>query len=458
MREGGKRLKKNQQAENHENKTNKSIVTIILIVLAVAICVLAIGSIYHNTRKTYNKIVELSDLYGDIKPYGTAMLGDKEIISGVYEGLLEIDHNFSIQPAIAKVVDISPLSITVELNNKAFQLEDGSSVKCTADLVIDYYLNTLIPLQNSNSLDNPGLANLSGVNDSSPAIEKLEGDQIKFRFSVASSDNVLALTEKIGLVQSNGVMAGTKGRLTKLENNTWQVGKTLYIPLDMKSDLVGDERIVDMVTANILKTSSNLKRETIPNGAYGFLTWTENSQVNQSDRATFMRKLEENGIRAGMSEPADSIYSGTTLYQKAEYTEEPNTSQLDIDKPLRVGIIDMGSFQEVRLAVESTFDKLNIPVEIEVMTGSELLNATDLDMVYVRLNRGQSPDITKLLNADGLLGKVGYASIYEQKVKAIQSEIDWEKRNELLSNLDKELRENGVWLFLDAAFNIKVHK
>ncbi len=404
--------------------------------------------------KIEEKTIEVMDLYCDISPYESMSYGDKYISNLIFEPLLIVNEDYSFEKALAKSYKIEGAKITVELANSKF-LSASGDISVTLDYIVDYY-EMLIRLSDSNTISNPGIKNISTVSNVDNKLEII--------FNSEKPENILALCEKIGYLE-NGHWYGSNGKIeyddsTKTLFITQNSEKVHYVSVGSDKGLKNDMRITNWVLGNVL-ADETVKLEPKVNKAYGFLTWGDAGvkKFGKDVRALIFAGLENVGIRDSISFKADSIYTGTSLYKTANMKKNVTAETLakaglSVKESLRIGVVNMGSFSEISNAITASFVKLNIPVIVETVELSDIATGNEYDLIYVRLERGYSPDITGLLSETGLIGKLGYSSLYDKDLKLISSALTWEEKCKYLSDLDVKMREDGAWLFLDRAFDL----
>ena len=63
----------------------------------------------------------------------------------------------------------------------------------------------------------------------------------------------------------------------------------------------------------------------------------------------------------------------------------------------------------------------------------DLITGNQYDLIYVRLERGLSPDISGLLTETGLIGRTGYSQNYKEQIEEITMATTWDEMCELLN-------------------------
>lgn len=423
--------------------------TVIILVMALMFSVVAVMLLGKVTGNKAENKIEIMDLTGDITPYQAMTYGDSYIADLVFDSILRIK-DYTVTPGIATEYTVDGSKITVEISDVSFKIPGGDR-KLTTDDIVDYYTNILIRLNESNSIANPGIANLS-------SIVKLDDKKVEFNFNSESANNLIALAEKIGYIHENNWY----GTLENVEYNNTEVkvGKEIYVPLSSEKGLTVNKRISNMMVANVMADETvNLTK--IPNDSYGFITWGSESQISDDNRQAIFGALEESQIRKNISIPSDGVYSGSELHIKTDITklgsiEDISQAGLSDGVSLKIGIVSLGSFKEVKNALTESFNNIGVPAAIEELELNDLMVSDEYDLIYVRIARGMSPNITALFNEGNLLA--GYSEQYTNEIKEINESKTWEELCELSKDLDLKLRENGVWLFIDEAYNVETTK
>ena len=214
----------------------------IIVTVAVGVIIL-IGIAVIVTNKGSIKTVEVMDLYGEIAPYGEMSYVDRLVADEVFEPLIDITDEFEIECRLAKNYTIEDNVITVDVKNNNFKTPD-ETVDFNADYMNDY-MTALIALNDSELIQNPGLANIQSY--------EVNGSKLKVTFKTVEPDNILALTENIGYL-NDGKWYGTKN-LVVYENGQVIVGdkdKIIYITSSTEPGLESDKRITNMILGNVL--------------------------------------------------------------------------------------------------------------------------------------------------------------------------------------------------------------
>ena len=410
------------------------------------------------------QLVELMDLYGDISPYGSMSYGDKYVSDIIFEPLLSIDSNYEIHKELIKNYEINGNEISFTIKNK--KIEGLSSISITPEYIVEYY-ERMIRACEANLLSNPGIQNINDI--------VLDGNEIKITFKSEVPYNILALSEKIGYL-SEGYWYGTGASVIyNLEDEVYGYsvdvsnsdGSFKFITASAEAGLSEDVsyRVTNMVLGKVLSDDTVVLTPK-ENNSYGFLTWGPNGvkRFDVETRELLFDTLENMGIRDSLSYPIDSIYNGTDLYQSISKNSNATIEILlkvgiTVNESLKVGVIDMGSFKEIDDALNSAFVKLNIPISIETVSITDIVSDSNFDIIYVRLERGLSPDITGLLSTGNILGRLGYDVYYESEVNAVKESKTWEEMCEKLKILESKMRDDGVWLFLDRGYDlVATHK
>ena len=426
----------------------------IIVTVAVGVIIL-IGIAVIVTNKGSTKTVEVMDLYGEIAPYGEMSYGDRLVADEVFEPLIDITDEFEIECRLAKNYTIEDNVMTVNVKNNNFKAPD-ETVDFNADYMNDY-MTALIALNDSELIQNPGLANIQSY--------EVNGSELKVTFKTVEPDNILALTENIGYL-NDGKWYGTKN-LVVYENGQVIVGdkdKIIYITSSTEPGLESDKRITNMILGNVL-TDDTMETTREPNKAYGFLTWGPAGieKFSKESRKVIFEALENVGIRNNITLKASSIYDGTDLYINGETNPNATAEALKemgvtVNKSLTIGVVDMGSFNEVETAITESFRSIDIPVIIDEVSLTDLVSNMEYDLIYVRLERGKSPDFTGLFGSTGILGRLDYTSDYSVELEAVSSATSWDEMCEALANLDVKLRNDGVWKFLDQGYDLVATK
>lgn len=426
----------------------------IIVTVAVGVIIL-IGIVVIVTNKGSTKTVEVMDLYGEIAPYGEMSYGDRLVADGVFEPLIDITDDFEIECRLAKNYTIEDNVITVDVKNNNFKTPD-ETVDFNADYMNDY-MTALIALNDSELIQNPGLANIQSY--------EVNGSELKVTFKTVEPDNILALTENIGYL-NDGKWYGTKN-LAVYENSQVIVGdkdKIIYITSSTEPGLESDKRITNMILGNVL-ADDTMETTREPNKAYGFLTWGPAGieKFSKESRKVIFEALENVGIRNNITLKASSIYDGTDLYINGETNPNATAEALKemgvtVNKSLTIGVVDMGSFNEVETAITESFRSIDIPVIIDEVSLTDLVSNMEYDLIYVRLERGKSPDFTGLFGSTGILGRLDYTSDYSIELEAVSSATSWDEMCEALASLDVKLRNDGVWKFLDQGYDLVATK
>lgn len=421
-------------------------------------------SIFRYVNIKSVQLVELMDLYGDINPYGSMSYGDKYVSDIIFDPLLSIDSNYEINKELINNYEINGNEISFTIKNE--KIEGLSSVNLTPEYIIEYY-ERMMRASEASLLSNPGIQNISDI--------VLDGNKIKITFKSESPYNILALSENIGYL-SDGYWYGTGASVSyNLEDEVYGYsvdvsnsdGSFKFITASSEAGL--DEnvsyRVTNMVLGKVLSDDTVVLTPK-ENNSYGFLTWGPNGvkRFDLETRELLFDTLENMGIRDNLSYPIDSIYSGTDLYQSISKNSNATIENLlkagiTVNESLKVGVIDLGSFREINDTLNSVFVKLNIPISIENVSITDIVSDTDFDIIYVRLERGLSPDITGLLNVSSILGRLGYDVYYENEVSAVKNSKTWEEMCDYLKDLESKMRDDGVWLFLDRGYDlVTTHK
>lgn len=424
----------------------------ILAVLLFFILIFFMSKKSTNPNKTsIEETVEVMDLYMDITPYGEMSYGDQYVSKEVFESLVYITEEFEIEPELAKKYEINENKIEFALSNNSFKLPD-SEIELTNEYVIDYY-NKLIRLSEANLISNPGILNIKEISQKDESIEIV--------FNSEKPYNILALAENIGYQGEEGKWYGTKSKVeySQTDVKVYKEDRTVsYINSSLLPGLQNDKRFSNMILGKAL-ADNTVNLEPIPNSYYGFITWGESGvkKFDKETRQAIFMALENSDIRKNITHKANSIYADTELYQKISITNNIETNKnSDILKmpSLKIGVVNLGSFNEVHKALEETFVEIGIPVIVETAELIDLLGGSEYDLVYIRLERGMSPDFSPLLASDGFIGKLDYSEDYSEEVSSINSALTWEELCKELAVLDKKLREDGVWLFLDRGYDL----
>ena len=426
----------------------------IIVTVAVGVIIL-IGIAVIVTNKGSIKTVEVMDLYGEIAPYGEMSYGDRLVADEVFEPLIDITDEFEIECRLAKNYTIEDNVITVDVKNNNFKTPD-ETVDFNADYMNDY-MTALIALNDSELIQNPGLANIQSY--------EVNGSKLKVTFKTVEPDNILALTENIGYL-NDGKWYGTKN-LVVYENGQVIVGdkdKIIYITSSTEPGLESDKRITNMILGNVL-TDDTMETTREPNKAYGFLTWGPAGieKFSKESRKVIFEALENVGIRNNITLKASSIYDGTDLYINGETNPNATAEALKemgvtVNKSLTIGVVDMGSFNEVETAITESFRSIDIPVIIDEVSLTDLVSNMEYDLIYVRLERGKSPEFTGLFGSTGILGRLDYTSDYSVELEAVSSATSWDEMCEALASLDVKIRNDGVWKFLDQGYDLVATK
>ena len=294
---------------------------------------------------------------------------------------------------------------------------------------------------------------------------EVNGSELKVTFKTVEPDNILALTENIGYL-NDGKWYGTKN-LVVYENGQVIVGdkdKIIYITSSTEPGLESDKRITNMILGNVL-TDDTMETTREPNKAYGFLTWGPAGieKFSKESRKVIFEALENVGIRNNITLKASSIYDGTDLYINGETNPNATAEALKemgvtVNKSLTIGVVDMGSFNEVETAITESFRSIDIPVIIDEVSLTDLVSNMEYDLIYVRLERGKSPDFTGLFGSTGILGRLDYTSDYSVELEAVSSATSWDEMCEALASLDVKIRNDGVWKFLDQGYDLVATK
>lgn len=429
-----------------------------LFLLIVFVCVFR----FINVRPV--QLVELMDLYGDINPYGSMSYGDKYVSDIIFEPLLSIDSNYEIHKELVKNYEITGNEIRFTIKNK--KIEGLSSVNLTPEYIIEYY-ERMIRATEASLLSNPGIQNINDI--------ELDGNTIIMTFKSEMPYNILALSENIGYL-SDGYWYGTGASVTyNLEDETYGYsvdvknsdGTFKFITASSESGLNDDVscRITNMVLGKVLSDDSVVLTPK-ENNSFGFITWGPNGvkRFDLETRELLFDTFENMNIRENISFPIDSIYSGTELYKEVPKNSNATVENLlkagiTVNESLKVGVIDLGSFNEINETLSSAFAKLNIPISIENVSITDIVSDSNFDLIYVRLERGLSPDITGLLNVSSVLGRLGYDVYYSEEIENIRNSKTWEEMCENLKILESKMRDDGVWLFLDRGYDlVTTHK
>ena len=302
-------------------------------------------------------------------------------------------------------------------------------------------------------ISNPGILNIKEISQKDESIEIV--------FNSEKPYNILALAENIGYQGEEGKWYGTKLKVEYGQTyvKVYEEDRTVsYINSSLLPGLQNDKRFSNMILGKAL-ADNTVNLEPIPNSYYGFITWGESGikKFDKETRQAIFMALENSDIRKNITHKANSIYADTELYQKISITNNLETNKnSDISKmpSLKIGVVNLGSFDEVHKALEETFMKIGIPVIVETAELIDLLGGSEYDLVYIRLERGMSPDFSPLLASDGFIGKLDYSKDYSEEVSRINSALTWEELCKELAVLDKKLREDGVWLFLDRGYDL----
>lgn len=424
----------------------------VLIICGVVIVVAIIASLLFNLGG--KKTVELMDLYCDIAPYGDLSYGDKYVAGQVFEPLVEIGDNFEPKCVLARKYTVNGASITVDVREREFKTPNGT-VKFNGEYM-DEYLSNLIRLSDSELLSNPGIANIDSY--------EVKGSKLTIEFRSEKAENLLALTEYIGY-QEDGHWYGTQNLIRYDEKGSVNVGdKVTYVTASSNPGLTNDERITNMMLGAVIN-NGDCDTERVPNGAYGFITWGPAGieKFTKETREVIFDALENLDIRKPITLKADSIYDGTSLYTEANINSKATAKALKeagitVNKSLNIGVVDMGSFSEIDTAITDSLRELEIPVVIDKVSVTDIQSNDDYDLIYVRLERGKSPNFTGLFSTNGILGRLDYTDDYMADILEISEAKTWDEMCELLSKLDNRLRDDGVWKFLDQGYDIKASR
>ena len=410
-----------------------------IIVLVLFISIIAVLTLPKRDNSKLD-IIEVQELYGDIIPYEGMSYGDTIISKEIFQSLLKAD-NFEITCELADSYTVHGTEITVKINKSNFKLPDGEK-SLTVDDIIKYY-EALRKMSDASMINNPAITNLLSVH-------KVDSSTIKFNFASEKAINILALTEYIGY-EVDGKWYGTKNSVL-YEDTGIVIGDTKYINANTVT-MSEKTRISTMVFANADR-SDGIKKENIPNGAFGFLTWSSSCDIGLDDRKQIIEALNKSDIRDNIEIKADSIYTGTPLYKEINNLTDNNDLK-NFNTTINIGVANLGSYKLIEESIAKAFEGIGLNVNIKSAELSELAQSDEFDMIYVRLQRGKSPDFTSLLTDNGFIGEAGYSSQYTEYIDTINRAKTWDELCETLSNLDQKMREDGAWLFIDQAFDIK---
>lgn len=442
--------RKNYGRCNIMKKHLKEITIAVIVGIIIVICIVVLVF-----NKSSVKTVEVMDLYGEIAPYGEMSYGDRLVADEIFEPLVDITDEFEIDCRLAKDYTIEDNVITVDIKNRSFKI-DGETVDFNASYMNDY-MTTLLALNDSELIQNPGLANIQSY--------EVDGNKLKVIFKTVEPDNILALTENVGYLK-DGRWYGTKNKVVYRDGQVivGDNNKTIYVTSSTEPGLESDKRITNMILGNVL-TDDTMETTREPNGAYGFLTWGPAGvqKFSKESREVIFEALENVGIRNHITLKANSIYDGTDLYIEGEKNSNATAEALEemgvtVNKSLTIGVVDMGSFNEVETAITESFRSINIPVIIDEVSLTDLVSNMEYDLIYVRLERGKSPDFTGLFSSTGVLGRLDYTGDYQTELDTVSNATSWDEMCDALADLDIKLRNDGVWKFLDQGYDLVATK
>ena len=440
------------------NKFKKQHYKIKIIALFLILAVILFIAIVIKNSAITKRTVELMDMYGEISPFGEMSYGDKYISNQVFEPIIEITNEYKINPVIAKTYTIDDNKITFSIKHSEFKTPDGN-IEVTAEYLVEYF-NSLIRMQESGIISNPGIENIYDIYNTE--------SEITIEFNSKDINNILALAENIGY-QQDGLWYGTKSLVEYNKDSgfvTASVNNTVikYITARTTPGLDGDERITNMILGRVL-ADDTVTTEHIVNNAYGFLTWGKSGieRFDKNTRQIIFDALENSNIRDYITHDANSIYNGTELYKKHEIdstitADFLKNNGITVNTSLKIGVIDLGSFSEVENAITEAFKSIGIPIKKKKKPIAELMNeissGVEYDLIYLRLERGLSPDISGLFKSVLNFAAEDYIS----EVASINKSNTWEDLCENCGLLDKKLRDDGIWMFLDQGYDLRAYR
>lgn len=423
-----------------KQKKKKSLYCLLFVFICILL-VLFVSKLFPKSSK-----VEIQELYGDLIPYQEMSYGDSYVANKVFDSLLHIK-NFEFTSGLAKDWEIEGAKIKVVLGTNSFKLPD-KTIPVSATYIVDYYTNILMRLSESSLISNPGVQNLMSV-----FID--DSNNLVFEFNNEAPTNILALCEKVGYELEDGLWYGSLGKVIyNLPEIT--VDSVIYTSTgNTKKSMDGvSERITTMVLSNVLNEGT-VKKNIIPNGSYGFITSGNGVVLTESDKRLIIKLLGNSNIRNNLTLPTDSVYASTFLYEKIDYeglTSALQISKLQSKESIRVGVVELGSFNEIRDSISQTLQSLKIPAIVEDVDFKSLLSLDGYDLVYLRIQRGMSPNITGLFAEGNLL--FAYSEDYSSDIELVNSSKTWDELCTNSGKLMTKLIKDGVLVFIDQGFDI----